>query len=27
VFHLHVNERAMTPMSNSVGVPPDPFAT
>ncbi len=25
VFHLHVNERAMTPMSNSVGVPADPF--
>jgi nitrilase len=25
VFHLAVNERAMTPVSNSVGVPPDPF--
>jgi nitrilase len=26
VFHLHVNERAMTPMSNSIGARPDPFA-
>jgi nitrilase len=25
VFHLHVNERAMTPVSNSIGAPPDPF--
>jgi nitrilase len=25
VFHLAVNERAMTPVSNSVGAPPDPF--
>jgi nitrilase len=26
VFHLMVNERAMTPVSNSVGAPADPFA-
>ncbi len=26
VFRLHVNETAMTPVSNSVGAPPDPFA-
>jgi nitrilase len=26
VFRLHVNERAMTPVSNSVGAPADPFA-
>ncbi|MBI4274967.1 MAG: nitrilase [Rhizobiales bacterium] len=26
VFHLHVNERAMTPVSNSIGGPADPFA-
>ncbi len=26
IFRLHVNERAMTPVLNSTGVPPDPFA-
>jgi nitrilase len=26
VFHLQVNERAMTAVSNSIGAPPDPFA-
>ena len=26
VFRLHVNERPMTPVSNSVGAPADPFA-
>jgi nitrilase len=26
VFHLSVNERAMTPVSNSIGAPADPFA-
>jgi nitrilase len=26
VFRLYVNETAMTPVSNSVGAPPDPFA-
>ena len=26
VFRLHVNERAMTPVSNSIGAPADPFA-
>lgn len=26
IFRLHVNERAMTPVSNSVGAPADPFA-
>jgi nitrilase len=26
VFHLQVNERALTPVSNSVGAPADPFA-
>jgi nitrilase len=26
VFHLHVNERPMTPVSNSIGAPADPFA-
>ncbi|MDO9413344.1 MAG: carbon-nitrogen hydrolase family protein [Pseudolabrys sp.] len=26
VFRLHVNERAMHPVSNSIGAPPDPFA-